>query len=1202
MQYVSNLIPQNKFSNLTELVDPYQAGSYFGDDIRSRIQLDSSNKNRIRPVDIQTQERSMSYIPSELSYYQNPPQEFSQIPSTGQPKSSCFQPVLIDGEETNVYICGNILEETQDQTQDTYQDTRKNITTTPAVSRSNYFAPTTTSITNGFTKHVNTKTVNEVSIYSTGPTTVPSGLNLPTEFITSSTTTTPSEYTTITPSEYTTTTPSEYTTTTPSAYTTTTPSAYTTTPSSSSSSYITTSPISEDSISTNIEQIIPIGSENEKLNSFIFTPPVKASISSQTTPTSLVTNILPTTPFIPPLSPTSIPTGYITSSPTPTRPVDCKYTGWGEWSKCQPGNPKRTRKQVVIPPSNGGKTCNPKTETDTKYCPVNSTISGWSDWTPCKTGSTKRTRVQITVPPINNGSTIIPKTDVDMSTCSIDCEYTGWGEWTTCHPKNPYRTRTQTFKGPFNNGKACNPQSERDVSTCPVDSEILDWDNWSSCELGSTTRTRTQSTSAPMNNGATVMPDSETDNSYCVFNCMFSLDLSNSTCDKTTGTRMYSVNYFSPALNNGNPCKFQGTEIEYPGQVVPSTDICPVESTITGWTDWTDCVVGTRVRNRTQVTRPPLNNGSTINPQIESDNMTCPIDCTYTFNTVKNECDYSTGTKIYTVNTYNPPVNNGKPCKYQDTIIYQVGQQVPSTDLCPIDCCYQQVYDGCTWDGYKNYNVTYYRPPVNNGLRCTYNGLTISQTGKYKSGDKCPVDCTYQKTFISCRDTDNKRDYTITNYTQAINGGVDCSANGVKILGNGTFNSSEICKDCYYDSSYVGCVGGKRQYSSKNFIGKQDGGKDCSYGITGNRQIFSKNESCTNCSYDASYVGCIGGKKQYISKNYSAAVNGGDACPNGVIANNQTYMTNENCTNCVGSWSAWGPCSVGCGGGKQSRKYTVTTEPANDGALCPNNNGDIEYQNCNTNPCPVNCVGSWSEWSKCSVGCGGGNQSRTYTVTTEAANGGIPCPNKNGDVYTQECNKNPCPLNCIGSWSDWSECSSTCGEGTQSRTYTVALDAINGGIPCSINNGKTETQKCNVNVCDLKSEGKTMISDNMCLVKFNDEPKYIGNLCNNTCSFAYTKDNGAVEQVKLDKGNGTYDNKKYEITNAYTDAQSHKWVDQSMGFRNVLYFNNVIPCQEKSSEKRVGYIDNSFKCVTTKCSEPGVMYDGKETSFNILRY
>jgi hypothetical protein len=43
-------------------------------------------------------------------------------------------------------------------------------------------------------------------------------------------------------------------------------------------------------------------------------------------------------------------------------------------------------------------------------------------------------------------------------------------------------------------------------------------------------------------------------------------------------------------------------------------------------------------------------------------------------------------------------------------------------------------------------------------------------------------------------------------------------------------------------------------------------------------------------------------------------------------------------------------------------------------------------------PDPVDCQGKWSSWSTCSAKCGGGVQTRTFTVTTHPAFGGQACP------------------------------------------------------------------------------------------------------------------------------------------------------------------------------------------------------------------
>ena len=154
------------------------------------------------------------------------------------------------------------------------------------------------------------------------------------------------------------------------------------------------------------------------------------------------------------------------------------------------------------------------------------------------------------------------------------------------------------------------------------------------------------------------------------------------------------------------------------------------------------------------------------------------------------------------------------------------------------------------------------------------------------------------------------------------------------------------------------------------------------------------------------------------------------------------------------NWSEWGECSVTCGGGVQRRSRTCTNPPpSNGGPSCIEQNlGPAEEeQECNTQDCrkwyciikkaeklwkqfcfdgqskqnvgqwkapclllavPGNYT-SWSEWGECSVTCGGGVQKRTRTCTNPPpSNGGPSCTEQNlGPASdTQECNKEECGL------------------------------------------------------------------------------------------------------------------------------------------------------------------------------------------------
>lgn len=155
---------------------------------------------------------------------------------------------------------------------------------------------------------------------------------------------------------------------------------------------------------------------------------------------------------------------------------------------------------------------------------------------------------------------------------------------------------------------------------------------------------------------------------------------------------------------------------------------------------------------------------------------------------------------------------------------------------------------------------------------------------------------------------------------------------------------------------------------------------------------------------------------------------------------------------CAGEWGQWGDCTLPCGGGTQARNYVVLQEAQHGGAVCADHDTS-ESQACNPDLCPPpppeaeDCVGSWSDYGECSHTCGpDGLQQRTFAISQLASNGGTECVQEVGSMESQSCNTEvQCPVDCQGEWTDFGACSEVCGPGTRTRQFQVTQAAQFGG-------------------------------------------------------------------------------------------------------------------------------------------------------------
>jgi len=147
----------------------------------------------------------------------------------------------------------------------------------------------------------------------------------------------------------------------------------------------------------------------------------------------------------------------------------------------------------------------------------------------------------------------------------------------------------------------------------------------------------------------------------------------------------------------------------------------------------------------------------------------------------------------------------------------------------------------------------------------------------------------------------------------------------------------------------------------------------------------------------------------------------------------------------VTKWKCDAPCSASCGGGTRSCTREVTIQSKLGGAACP----PLQTARaCNTAHCPVNCqMETDHSCSECSKTCGAGTQICRRVVIAQPAYGGTACP---ADNYARPCmHHERCPVDCeLTKWSGWSPCTVTCGHGQIVRTRQVTTDAKFGGKAC----------------------------------------------------------------------------------------------------------------------------------------------------------
>ncbi|XP_046889139.1 A disintegrin and metalloproteinase with thrombospondin motifs 20 [Hypomesus transpacificus] len=128
----------------------------------------------------------------------------------------------------------------------------------------------------------------------------------------------------------------------------------------------------------------------------------------------------------------------------------------------------------------------------------------------------------------------------------------------------------------------------------------------------------------------------------------------------------------------------------------------------------------------------------------------------------------------------------------------------------------------------------------------------------------------------------------------------------------------------------------------------------------------------------------------------------------------------------------WGACSSTCAGGFQRRVVVCQDAEGRSNSYCDERVKPPESKSCDSGPCPLWNYGIWGE---CTQTCGGGRRSRL--VLCQRPNGqrliDHSCDVLDKPPDMEQCNQQPCPGNVSWQRRPWKLCSVSCGQGTKQR-------------------------------------------------------------------------------------------------------------------------------------------------------------------------
>ncbi|XP_059178851.1 mucin-2-like [Physella acuta] len=278
---------------------------------------------------------------------------------------------------------------------------------------------------------------------------------------------------------------------------------------------------------------------------------------------------------------------------------------------------------------------------------------------------------------------------------------------------------------------------------------------------------------------------------------------------------------------------------------------------------------------------------------------------------------------------------------------------------------------------------------------------------------------------------------------------------------NSSFTDEKTCQTCKCGKQGVVCIDPAKEMEIFYTMGDWTEWSDCSANCnkgTMSRYRVGKYQSCSTTFSET---------KECVSTECNCFTEDGVIIKEGEMyqpddcqicsCSNGTLTCSINPKKVVnGSWLDWGPwssCAADCSLHYQSRCMRCQP-PKCGGEPC---DGSV----CQTRPCtssPCCDVFTWSEWSDCSQTCG---TTAGYRIRHQIFPDDFTKNNCEIHSEAQECGHCACVNRSIEQWSEWTSClasGTTCGWGKRSRTRKlgVACDGVPG----------THTENCFLGPCE----------------------------------------------------------------------------------------------------------------------------------------